>query len=1383
MSNCKINFNAKNIFLAFIAVFFSTVAFSQIVVSSTGGTTTPTTYTTLKASFDAINSGTHTGTISIAVVGNTTETSSCILNASGSGSASYSKIKMSPNGGSTRIITGAIAAGSPLIDLNGADSVIINGLAVNGDSLLIVNTTASSSAGTSTIRFIAGATNNIITNCSILGSTISSTSGVVFFSTDASTNGIGNDNNKIRNNIITNATATSPKYGIYSSGTSLKENSQLSIDSNLISNYYTSTGAAGIYFTSNTTNCNISNNHLFQTANRTISGTYYGIYISNTSGFFKVLNNYVGGSGLYCSGLPTKLSGAIILQAIYISASPTSISSIQSNHISNIEISTTSTSIVQSLLYIQAGKLFIGNEIGNVFGDDLVNASINYISTPSSTTFSAIGYGTGTFDTVLIKNNTFAGITLAGTGGMSLRCLDITGSTAKNIIDGNIFGSLNTANSLNNSTTNSLLAVINRGSTANFVHQVINNKFVNFYCLKNNIRAISTGGATTWNVSNNEIYNIVNSSVNAGTGANAITIGINSTSTGPLNQIVSNNKIYKLYNDASTGTTVTAIFCANATTGGTNRVDRNLIHSLNTSATQGSTINGIEANSGNYIYSNNIIRLGIDENGASITNASNINGIQEVAGTNNYYFNSIYIGGAGVASVAEKTCAFNSVATSGTRNIINNIFANNRTSATGLASHYSFSTSSATGLTFKNNDYWASSGFLASHLSADITAIANYRTLFPLDTFSVNVDPNFINADASAGSFDLHIANNGAASALESAGKNILINANLLNYDYDGNLRPGPLNSTLGGGTMPDIGADEFDGIPFIACATPIAGTAVSNDSISCNGATVQLSLSGSTTVGNTNTYQWEKSTNGINYTDISGANTSTVNVFGTSTNTYFRCRITCTTGQTSNTSSPCLVVYKSTTITTIVNDTLCGPGVATLSVTATNGTVNWYENLSSTTPIATGNQLITPILTAAKTYYAEAVYENCKSLKVSVNVLFNSIPLITSTNSDSVCQGGIITLSASSDKGQINWYETATSTAPIFIGNVFNTPFLTSTQTYYVTPIAGNCVGQRTAIDAKVISAPNIIQSSSKLDSVCGVNAIKIFAKSDKGVINWYTSMNAVTPFANTDTIVLNVSSDTTVYAEALAGNCSSVRVAFVIKSNQIPDFDSLFGAAACAGNTLQLRAVSSSGVINWYSSPQGNNSLATGNIFTTPILDSTTNYYIESSSKGCKSNRLAVVATVFPKPNPSISRKLDTLLVDKKYDSYSWFKDNVVIAGATGSSLKVIASGKYKVYVTDNNACSAYSNEFTYNANGIDLNEAHRFIIYPNPFTTELVIENIAAANIELTDMQGRLIKRIAFANRISLHEILPGIYFIRLLDVNNHLIATQKIVKIEQ
>jgi hypothetical protein len=53
----------------------------------------------------------------------------------------------------------------PLLNFNGADNVIINGLNTGGNSLTISNTSTSTAAGTSTIRFINDATNNIIRNC------------------------------------------------------------------------------------------------------------------------------------------------------------------------------------------------------------------------------------------------------------------------------------------------------------------------------------------------------------------------------------------------------------------------------------------------------------------------------------------------------------------------------------------------------------------------------------------------------------------------------------------------------------------------------------------------------------------------------------------------------------------------------------------------------------------------------------------------------------------------------------------------------------------------------------------------------------------------------------------------------------------------------------------------------------------------------------------------------------------------------------------------------------------------------------------------------------------------------------------------------------------
>src|SRR5712691_3631566 len=175
-----------SLFCAILLAAIAPAVFAQVDVTATLGTGFAS-YTTVKGAFDAINAGTHKGTITIGLSGNTTETLPAVLNASGSGSASYTSIAMSPTGGAARTISGAITAGSPLIDLNGADNVTIDGLNTGGNSLTISNTTASATAFTSTIRFILGATSNTITNATVSGSFSGShttAGGNIYFSTD-----------------------------------------------------------------------------------------------------------------------------------------------------------------------------------------------------------------------------------------------------------------------------------------------------------------------------------------------------------------------------------------------------------------------------------------------------------------------------------------------------------------------------------------------------------------------------------------------------------------------------------------------------------------------------------------------------------------------------------------------------------------------------------------------------------------------------------------------------------------------------------------------------------------------------------------------------------------------------------------------------------------------------------------------------------------------------------------------------------------------------------------------------------------------------------------------------------------------------------------------
>ena len=213
------NSTVRALFL-FLLLFCSMAGMAQVTLTATSGTATGS-FTTLKGAFDAINLGTHKGVIVIKINASTTETLSASLTASAALSTSapyYTSINIYPT--TTGLsITGALA--TPLINLNGADNVIIDGRvnATGSDKSLTISNTNTSNAA-ATIPFIADASANTVRYCTLKGSSTATAAGIIFFSTATT---MGNDNNTITNNDITCAADGSrPLNAVYALGTSKK---------------------------------------------------------------------------------------------------------------------------------------------------------------------------------------------------------------------------------------------------------------------------------------------------------------------------------------------------------------------------------------------------------------------------------------------------------------------------------------------------------------------------------------------------------------------------------------------------------------------------------------------------------------------------------------------------------------------------------------------------------------------------------------------------------------------------------------------------------------------------------------------------------------------------------------------------------------------------------------------------------------------------------------------------------------------------------------------------------------------------------------------------------------------------------------------------------
>jgi hypothetical protein len=90
---------------------------------------------------------------------------------------------------------------------------------------------------------------------------------------------------------------------------------------------------------------------------------------------------------------------------------------------------------------------------------------------------------------------------------------------------------------------------------------------------------------------------------------------------------------------------------------------------------------------------------------------------------------------------------------------------------------------------------------------------------------------------------------------------------------------------------------------PATPCANPVlAGAAVSTPANACPAQNINLSLNGAT-VGTGLTYQWQSSSDNVNFTNIAGATNATHSTLQSAT-TYYRCIINCNAGSTATSTS-----------------------------------------------------------------------------------------------------------------------------------------------------------------------------------------------------------------------------------------------------------------------------------------------------------------------------------------------------------------------------------------------------------------------------------------------------------------------------------------------
>lgn len=571
----------------------------------------------------------------------------------------------------------------------------------------------------------------------------------------------------------------------------------------------------------------------------------------------------------------------------------------------------------------------IGNEIGNEASGVSIIQGIGFLAS----TASSIGIYTNYQDSLKIFNTLID--TISGSYGTYPTTVGIYMLNTSNV---NIYG-----NTIRQITTAAGDPVgINFESATGNSNAIYNNTLTQFSAtVSGNINSMRlyTGTNITLNVYGNEIKELTN----AGAGT---TNGIYCSYT-TCNIKIYNNKLWNWHNTGATANIIYGIYLAG--TGNTYTAYNNMIYDFRAPASTGT--------------------------------APAVSGIRAEASTCNLYHNTVLLNY--VSTAAANTSAAMYANAAANLNMQNNIFVNKTDVTVGTraaAFWYSSATYTNISALTNNNLYFAGSVPAAKNPifyngTTAYAALADYQTaLVTKDQSSMTEDVPFVNSTVAP--YNVHVQQFVPTFA-ESNGVKI----SGIDIDIDGETRFGS-PGYIGTGMAPDVGADEFTGTGIFTCTLPAPGNTIASANMICLGTPVTLTLQ-NPTPGIGVLYQWKQSSDGIIYSDIPGANISSLTLTPVQV-TWYLCNVTCLNGPVTTPSAPVLITF-SQQITSTTPDTRCGVGSLNLGASTGSGTIAWYSAPSGGVSIGTGSSFTTPVIASTTTFYVASEGQTLSSGNVTI--------------------------------------------------------------------------------------------------------------------------------------------------------------------------------------------------------------------------------------------------------------------------------------------------------------------------------------------------------------------------------------------------------------
>jgi gliding motility-associated-like protein len=366
-------------------------------------------------------------------------------------------------------------------------------------------------------------------------------------------------------------------------------------------------------------------------------------------------------------------------------------------------------------------------------------------------------------------------------------------------------------------------------------------------------------------------------------------------------------------------------------------------------------------------------------------------------------------------------------------------------------------------------------------------------------------------------------------------------------------------------------------------------------------------------------------------------------------------------------------------------DQSICGPGTLALnSLVGLNGTVNnWYDSQTNGNLLHAGSLFNTPYLSNTVSYWVASMDNNtgCESERIEVRAIINPIPSLPVANDVYNCGPGNLELtSVTGLNGTVNrWYDSITGGNLLDQTNIFTTPYLTDTKSYYVASyndITG-CSSSRIQVQAVIFPAPGInpIQGAGEVGQGQS-NVIYSVNYNPGSDYNW-TIPNGITVILENQNFVIlefpNLGTYNISVTETNSIGCPGPESSKQINVREDILYVNLniTEGNVCAYESLQIYAMPAGGTPSYMFNWTGNTEFLSATNISNPVFMSGNpgiyKLYINVTDINLKSVSDSLTITVYPNPNTRIS-----------------VADTIVCAGEDLRLNTVIngGSGNYEIY-----------------------------------------------------------------------------------------------------